>query len=817
MKISYNWLKEYIKTDLAPAKIAEILTSIGLEVEAIDKYEVIKGGLEGLFVGEVIDCQKHPDADKLKVTKVNVGSEVLLNIVCGAPNVAINQKVIVAKLGAVLYKGDDKFEIKKAKIRGIESEGMLCAEDEIGIGDSHDGIMILREDAIPGTPMREYFKIQDDYIFEIGLTPNRIDAASHYGVARDLAAYLQHRNPVVLEKPAVDNFSIDNTNFQIDVEVLNSDACIRYTAITMCNVQIKESPVWLQDRLRSIGLRPINNIVDITNYVLFETGQPLHAFDADFIKGKKVLVKTVDEGTKFKTLDGVERSLTSNDLMICNENEPMCMAGVFGGLQSGVTEKTKNIFIESANFNSVFVRKTARRHGLSTDSSFRFERGADPNITVYALKRAALLIKEIAGGEISSKLIDVYPKLIKDFTVELNYANIDSLIGKQIPKENIKEIISSLEIKIIAEKEKSLLLEIPTYKVDVQREVDVIEEILRIYGYNNIEVSQKVSSNISYLQKPDKEKINNTVSNYLASNGFFEIITNSLSKSSYYYNNTLWNEKNLVKILNPLSSDLGVMRQTLLFSGLESITNNINRKHVNLKMFEFGNCYSYNYNENNSDKQKNYFEDKRLSLFITGNKTSENWLQQSSPTNYFYLKSFVENILIRLGFDLSQLIVYSTNETVYNYGQIYFIKEKEIVSFGLLSKNILNKFEIKEPVFYAEFLWDNVLLNIKNNNNKISELSNFPVVKRDLALLIDKNISYSKIVQIAKKSERKLLKNINLFDVYEGDKIPENKKSYAVSFYLQDSTKTLNEFQIEQIMKKLTEAFEKELGAQIRK
>jgi len=817
MKISYNWLKEYIKTDLAASKVAEILTSIGLEVEALEKFEVIKGGLEGLVVGKVVECQKHPDADKLSLTKVDIGNSTLLNIVCGAKNVAEHQKVVVATIGTTLYKGDNKFEIKKAKIRGIESYGMICAEDEIGLSNLHEGIIVLKDDAIPGTPMREYFNINDDYIFEIGLTPNRIDAASHYGVARDLAAYLQHRNPVVLEKPSVENFVKDNTDYKIEVNVQNKEACIRYSGITISNVSIKESPIWLQDRLRSIGLRPINNVVDITNFVLFETGQPLHAFDADYITGKKVIVKNVNEGTKFITLDGIERTLSSNDLMICNEQEPMCIAGIFGGINSGVTENTKNIFIESANFNPVFIRKTARRHGLSTDSSFRFERGADPNITVYALKRAALLIKEITGGKISSEIIDVYPKPVSDYTVELNFANVDQLIGQHIPKDTIKEIIRSLEIKIIAVKEKSLLLEIPTYKVDVQREVDVIEEILRIYGYNNIEVSERVSSNISYIQKPDKEKINNAISNYLASNGFYEMITNSLTKVTYYNNNDLWKESNLVKILNPLSSDLGVMRQTLLYSGLESVTNNLNRKQTNLKMFEFGNCYMINNSENKQNRQENYLEDLHLSLFVTGNKNSDSWTQKSSSVSYYYIKSYVENVLKRLGIPTHNLIFYNPNETIFSEGQSYYYKEKELVSFGLLNKNILNNFEIKQPVYFAEFFWNNVLSKLSKQNIKFSELSNFPVVRRDLAMLLDKQIPYSKVVEIANKCEKKFLQNINLFDVYEGDKIPENKKSYAVSFHLQDTSKTLNEFQIEQIMKKLTDAFENELGAQIRK
>jgi phenylalanyl-tRNA synthetase beta chain len=817
MKISYNWLREYINTDLAPVKIAEILTSIGLEVEAIDKFEVVKGGLKGLVVGHVIECQKHPDADKLSVTKVDIGGDNLLNIVCGAPNIAVNQKVVVAVIGTTLFKEESSFEIKRAKIRGVESEGMICAEDEIGLGDSHAGIMILNEDAVLGTSMREYFKINDDYIFEIGLTPNRIDAASHYGVARDLAAYLQHRKPVVLEKPSVENFKADNNDFPIIVEVENKDACVRYSGITISNIIVKESPIWLQDRLRSIGLRPINNIVDITNFILFETGQPLHAFDADFIKGNKVVVRTAAENAKFVTLDGVERTLSSNDLMICNAEEEMCIAGVFGGMHSGVSEKTTKIFIESANFNPVFVRKTARRHALATDSSFRFERGADPNITVYALKRAAMMIKEITGGVISSEVVDVYPKPVKDVTVELNFANVDELIGKQIPKETVKEIIRSLEIKVIAVKEKSLLLEIPAYKVDVLREVDVIEEILRIYGYNNVEVSDRVRSNISYSQKPDKEKINNIISDYLASNGYFEMMTNSLTKASYYENKSFWNDKNSVKILNPLSTDLGVMRQTLLFGGLESISYNVNRKQQNLKMFEFGNCYAY-YPELISDKKENaYFEDLRLALFISGNKNSENYSSETKPVSYYFLKSYVENILTRLGCPLSQVVISQPDTNIYSEGQMYFYKGKELVTLGLLSKNVLKEFDIKQPVYFAEFLWNNVLPNLNNQKTKFQELSKFPEVRRDLAMILDKQISYSKIVEIASKNEKKFLQSVNLFDVYEGDKIPEGKKSYAVSFYLQDATKTLNDFQIDQIMNKLSDAFEKELGAQIRK
>lgn len=817
MKISYNWLKDYIKADLTPAKISEILTSIGLEVEALEKHEIVKGGFQGLVVGHVTECHKHPDADKLSVTKVDIGSDALLNIVCGAPNVAVGQKVIIAPIGTTLYKGEDKFEIKKAKIRGIESQGMICAEDEIGLGTSHAGIMILNEEAVPGTALREYFKITDDFIFEIGLTPNRIDAASHYGVARDLAAYMQHRNPVFLEKPSVDEFKIDNNDNKIDVVIQNPEACIRYSGITVSGITVKESPVWLQDKINSIGLRPINNIVDITNFILHEIGQPLHAFDADYIKGKKVVVKTLAEGTKFITLDEIERTLSSEDLMICNTEEGMCMAGVFGGLHSGVNEKTTSIFIESATFNPVSVRKTARRHGLSTDSSFRFERGTDPNITIYALKRAALLIKEIAGGLISSEIIDVYPKPVKDVTIELNFAYVDELIGKHIPKNTIKEILSSLEIRIIAEKEKSLLIDIPAYRVDVKREADVVEDILRIYGYNNVEVSENVRSNISYSTKPDKEKIYNTISDYLASNGFFEIMTNSLTKATYYENNSVWPEKHSVKIMNPLSNDLGVMRQTLLYGGLESVSYNINRKQKNLKLFEFGNCYSHHKNHEKSEGTKDYVEDHRLSLFITGDKSSESWVLPVKQVSFYFLKSYVENVLKKVGYQIDKLAVSQPDLSVYTEGQMLFYNGKELVSFGLLHKNIAKNLDIKQPVYFAEFLWDNILKENKNHTILFKEITKFPEVRRDLALVLDKAVTYAKIKELAQKTEKKLLHNINLFDEYEGDKIPDGKKSYAISIHLLDENKTLTDFQIDQVMQKLVLVFEKELGAEIRK
>ncbi len=811
MKISYNWLKDYIKTDLPAIEVAKILTNTGLEVEGIENFESVKGGLEGLVIGKVTSCKKHPNADKLSVTKVDVGTGEDLAIVCGAPNVAQGQKVVVATVGTTLYSGDEEFKIKKAKMRGEPSEGMICAEDEIGLGTSHDGIMVLDDSAQIGTPAKDYFKIESDTVFEIGLTPNRIDGASHIGTARDLAAFLKSE----LVKPSVDQFKVDHHNLPIEIEVEDRNACPRYTGVTVSNVTVQPSPGWLQNKLKAIGLKPINNLVDISNFVLHETGQPLHFFDADKIDGNKVIIKTLAEETPFVTLDEVERKLSSEDLMICNKNNGMCIAGVFGGMRSGVTENTKNIFIESAHFNPVYVRKTAKRHDLHTDASFRFERGTDPNITVYALKRAALLIKEMAGGEISSDIVDVYPETVKDYEVELTFKNLKRLIGKEIEKDQVKSILKSLDIKIISESDEKLSLEVPTYRVDVQREVDVIEEILRIYGYNNVEISEHVNSSLSYSQKPDKEKIQNTISDILTANGFNEIMCNSLTKADYYNGLEKYSPGHLVKIYNPLSNDLNVMRQTLLFGGLESIVYNQNRRNPDLKLYEFGNCYYLKSSESENPLKK-YNEEKHLALFITGNKTEESWMQKEEPTSFFTLKSYVENILERLGFNNHDMVQEEYSSDVLTEGLKYRVNNKELVCFGILPKKLLKSFDIDTDVYFAEFQWDNMVKLSSKNSIRYTEIPKYPEVRRDLALLLDKSVKFAQIKDLAYKSEKKLLKKISLFDVYEGEKLGENKKSYAVSFILQDENKTLTDKQIDKIMNNFIRIFESELKAQIR-
>jgi len=815
MKISYNWLKNYINTELSVQEISKILTDTGLEVEGIEEFESVKGGLEGLVIGKVVSCAKHPDADKLSVTKVDVGTGEELPIVCGAPNVAEGQKVVVATVGTTLYSGNEDFKIKKAKIRGEVSEGMICAEDEIGLGASHDGIMILDESAKIGTPAKEYFNIESDTVFEIGLTPNRIDGASHIGTARDLAAFLSQTQKTELLKPSVDDFKVENNNLPIEIIVENTEACPRYTGVTISNVKIEPSPEWLKNRLKAIGLNPINNLVDISNFVLHETGQPLHFFDADKIEGNKVIIKTLPKGTPFITLDETERKLSADDLMICNENNGMCIAGVFGGISSGVTENTKNIFIESAHFNSVFVRKTAKRHDLHTDASFRFERGSDPNITVYALKRAALLIKEIAGGEISSEIVDVYPEPVSDYKVDLTFHNLKRLIGKEIEKEKVKNILTSLDIKIVAEDNEKLSLEVPTYRVDVQREADVIEEILRIYGYNNIEISEHVNSSLSYSQKPDKEKIQNTISDILSANGFNEIMCNSLTKADYYEKLESYKPENLVNIVNPLSNDLNVMRQTLLFGGLESVVYNINRRNSDLKLYEFGNCYSLRITESENPLKK-YNEEQHLAIFIAGNKTEESWIMKEEPTSFFFLKSYVENILEKLGFDLDQIESEEVPSDIFAEGLTYLSNKKHLVQFGILHKKILKKFDIDTKVYFAEFNWNNVLKSTAKNTIRYTEIPKYPEVRRDLALLIDKDVKFNLIKNFAYKSERKLLKKVSLFDVFEGEKLGANKKSYAVSFVLQDENKTLTDKQIDKIMNNFISVYEKELNAQIR-
>ncbi len=817
MTISYNWLKEYININLSPEDVSKILTSIGLEVESVEIIEPVKGGLKGVVVGQVLTCQKHPDADKLSLTTVDVGQESPLSIVCGAPNVTAGQKVAVATIGSVLYFGEQEVVIKKTKIRGELSEGMICAEDELGLGASHEGIMVLNPSAAIGTPIREYFKLEDDFRFEIGLTPNRIDAASHFGVARDLAAYLNQQQQIKAQLPTVNDFKVDNKNLHIPVDVLSPEACSRYSGLTITNVKVGPSPGWLQKKLRAIGLNPINNIVDITNFVLHEVGQPLHAFDADAVAGKRVVVKTLPANTPFVTLDGVERMLHSDDLMICNEKEGMCIAGVFGGAKSGVTETTCNIFLESACFNPISIRKTAKRHGLSTDASFRFERGSDPNITVWALKRAAMLIKQIAGGEISSEIVDVYPNPIANFNVDLKKSTVDRLIGKQISVETISGILKSLDIEVLLTDDSLLQLSIPPYRVDVKREADVVEEILRIYGYNNVEIPQRISMSVNHTPRPDRHGVIELISNSLAANGFSEIMCNSLTPSAYYEKLDTYPAKQSVIILNALSSDLNAMRQTLLFGGLETIAYNANRRISNLKLFEFGNCYWQNGSEKLAEKPlRKYGEEYRMAMWLTGDDISENWLQKSAPATFYHLKGYVDLALLKLG--LSNYLV-ETNEApadIFSYGINLSVNGKHLGNFGLVSEKLRRQFDIKNEVFFAELRWDELFKLAQKQQIMFVEIPRFPEVRRDLALLIDKNVSFGDIKTIAEKVESKLIKAINLFDYYQGSKLGENKKSYAISFILRDDTKTLTDKVIDKVMDSLIAAFTKELGAQLR-
>jgi len=822
MKISYSWLKEYINTNLHPDEISRILTDCGLEVEAIETFESIKGGLKGVVIGQVLSTQRHPNADKLTCCKVDIGEGKILDIVCGAPNVAAGQKVPVATIGTVIYSGDESFTIKAGKLRGEPSDGMICAEDELGLGNSHAGIMVLDANAMIGQAAAEYFGVASDTVFEVAITPNRSDATSHLGVARDLVAAINNREKqhtkTRLSFPSTDNFTIDNTTLPISVSINNLEACARYTGITISNVNVTESPEWLRNRLKSIGLRPINNIVDITNYVLMETGQPLHAFDASQITGKQIIVQKLAAGTPFVTLDEVERKLGAEDLMICNTAEPMCIAGVFGGAKSGVSENTTSIFLESAYFDGTHVRKTSKLHNLKTDASFRFERGADPNITVYALKRAAILIKEIAGGEISSEIVDVYPTAIENKTIEVSYKRINTLIGKQIPKEEIKSILTDLAIKINNETEEGLQISIPPFKVDVTREADVVEEILRIYGYNNIEFSDSVHSSLSYSLKPDPEKLHQKLSNFLSTNGFNEIVTNSLSSSSYYEKSELYPIENCVKILNPLSSELSVMRQTLLFTGLESVSYNLNRRMNNLRFYEIGNTYTYISAQSESkDVTKKYTEKKKISLFATGDQHSESWYKKSVKTDYHFLKAIAFNTLRKAGIALQKLTVGETNSLLFAEGETFVLNNKPLLSIGKLNSNLLKQFDIKQEVFYAEIEWTTLLRDIKSDNVKFSEISRYPEVRRDLALVLDKSIKFADIEALAYKNGKGILRSVNLFDVYEGEKIEAGKKSYAVSFTMQDDQKTLTDNDIEKLMKRLTEVFEKEIGAFIRK
>lgn len=816
MNISYRWLKEYINLDYTSEEVAAFLTQIGLEVGSMEEVETIKGGLRGLVIGEVLTCEKHPDSDHLSKTTVNVGKGEILPIVCGAQNVAAGQKVVVATVGTTLYDGDNEFKIKKSKIRGEVSEGMICAEDEIGLGSSHDGIMVLDPSAVPGTPASEYFKIDSDFVLEVDLTPNRIDSASHIGIARDLAAYIKQKHPISYHRPSVEAFKVDSHLLEIPVEVQNAEACPRYSGVTISNVSVKESPEWLKNKLKLIGLKPINNIVDITNFVLFETGQPLHAFDAAEIKGNKVVVRTAGAGSKFVTLDGVEREMHADDLLICNESEGMCIAGVFGGLHSGVKDSTTSIFLESAWFDSVYIRKTARRHTLSTDASFRFERGTDPNGTIYALKRAALLIKEVAGGEISSEIVDVYPNPVADFKVDVTFANIKRLIGVDLGKEKIKQILDALEIRIEAETETGLSLQVPPYRVDVKRECDVIEEILRIYGYNNIELPTNVNSSLQYSVKPNPTKLRNLVAEMLTAQGFNEIWSNSLTKTSYYENNAEYPVENSVKIFNPLSHDLGSMRQTLIYGGLESIAHNANRKNPDLRLYELGNCYFFNGSSLKENPIRNYREEEHLSLFITGDKEAANWAVPAVKTTFFLLKSYVENVLKRLGFSVLNLKTEGFSNGQISEGIQYFINGKKLVEFGLVSGKTLKAFDIENPVYFADFSMDVLFVELKNNKVVFAELPKYPEVRRDLALLLDQTVQFNQLRDLAFRSERKLLQSVDLFDVYEGKGVPEGKKSYAISYILRDDEKTLNDKQIEKIMQKLVSTYERELGAQLR-
>jgi phenylalanyl-tRNA synthetase beta chain len=818
MKISYNWIKDYLKIDLEPSKVAEILTGIGLEIEGMDEWVSVKGGLKGVVIGEVLTCKKHPDADKLSVTTVDIGASEPLQIVCGAPNVAAGQKVPVATIGTVVFKGDESLEIKKSKIRGELSEGMICAEDELGLGNLHEGIMVLNKDAKPGTDASEYFKVTRDYVFEIGLTPNRIDSGSHFGVARDLAAYLNindgMKGKAVL--PSVSGFKPDNSNNNCEVIIENTTDCPRYTGITISGVTIGESPEWLKNKLRAVGLNPINNVVDITNFVQHEVGQPLHAFDADKIAGKKIIIRNLPDKSKFITLDEVERCLSSKDLMICNPEEGMCIAGVFGGIKSGVSSSTKNIFLESAYFNPVAIRKTSKRYGLKTDASFRFERGADPNITIWALKRAIMLIKEIAGGKISSEIADVYPNEIKNAIIEVNFDNINRLIGKPIDQLIVKRILDLLDIIIKSEDGNNLLLEIPSYRVDVKKEADVIEEILRIYGYNNVGVTNHVNSTLSYPEKPDKEKVVNIISDLLSGNGFSEIMCNSLNPAAWYEQNSDFNKEQLVMLANPLSSDLNAMRQSLLYGGLSSVSWNINRQNSDLKLYEFGHCYFLHKTGLSHPKPDNFNESEVLDLLMTGNPDRQSWNCKTNPTDFFNIKSAVEMVLSRLGIKAESLTIGESNKKYFAESLTYLINNKTVAEVGRISKKYLAQFGIGQDVYYGHIEWDFVLKLIKSHSISFRELPKYPSVKRDLALLLDRGVKFSRIREIAFRTEKNILHEISLFDVYESDSLGKNKKSYAVSFILRDDLKTLTDKNIEKTMNNLIRAFESELSAQIR-
>ena len=820
MNISYNWLKEYVNFDLTPEETAAALTSIGLETGGVEEVQSVKGGLEGLVIGQVLTCEPHPNSDHMHVTTVNLGQGEPVQIVCGAANVAAGQKVVVATIGTKLYDGDECFTIKKSKLRGVDSFGMICAEDEIGIGTSHEGIIVLPDEVKPGTLAKDYYNIKSDYVLEVDITPNRADACSHYGVARDLYAWLiQNGHQAELKRPGTDGFKVDCHNLDIDVVVENTEACPRYAGVTIKGVTVKESPEWLQTKLRTIGLRPINNVVDITNYILHAYGQPMHCFDADKIRGGKIVVRTCTEGTKFVTLDGVEHTLSDRDLMICNAEEPMCIAGVFGGLDSGTTEETCNVFLESAYFHPTWVRKTARRHGLSTDSSFRFERGIDPNGVIYALKEAAMLVKELGGGEIASEIKDNYPNPIADFPVELSYDYVNSLSGKEIPTDTVKRIVGSLEMKVTGETDKGLSLLVPPYRVDVQRPCDVVEDILRIYGYNNVEIPTSLKSSLNVKGETDRSvKLQNLVSEQLVGCGFNEIMNNSLTAAVYYEGLETFKPDNLVRLMNPLSSDLNVMRATLLFGGLESICHNANRKNADLKFFEFGNCYHYHAEKKNPEKTlAAYSEELHLGLWVTGKRVSNSWAHPDEDSSVYELKAYVINIFRRLGVNFGGLVFGNLTDDIYPVAvSVHTRGGKLLATFGVVSRKILKAFDIDSEVYYADINWKELMKAIKGNAVYYKEISKYPAVKRDLALLIDKKVQFAEIEKIAYETDRKLLKAVELFDVYEGKNLEAGKKSYAVSFMLQDENATLNDKQIDKFMQKLIANLQNKLDAKLR-
>ena len=820
MNISYKWLKEYVDFDLTPQHVAEALTSCGLEVGGLEEVQTIRGGLKGLYVGKVLTCEPHPNSDHLHITTVDLGKGEPQQIVCGAHNVAANQKVIVADLGCVLYDGDKEFVIKRSKLRGVESLGMICAEDEIGVGTSHDGIIVLPEDAPIGMPAAEYYNLESDWVIEVDITANRSDALSHYGVARDLYAWLKQNNyQTELHKPNCDAFEVDNESLTIDVEVKNTEACKRYACVSISNCEVKESPEWLQNKLKIVGIRPINNIVDITNYIMMAYGQPMHCFDADMVVGHKIVVTTQPEGTKFITLDGEEHSLSERDLSICNANEAMCIAGIFGGKGSGTYENTRNIVLESAYFHPTWIRKSARRHGLSTDASYRFERGIDPNGQVYALKQAAILCKELAGGQVSMQIKDVYPEPIEGSKVVLAYDYVNSLIGKEIGKDTIKSIVTSLDMKIEAENENQIEILVPAYRVDVKRPCDVVEDILRIYGYNNVEIPLQLKGTLTIPTDEDRNrKYINLISEQLVGGGFNEILNNSLTKVSYYKDLNRYTEETTVKILNPLSADLGVMRQTLLFGGLESIVRNANRKNSNLRFFEFGNCYHYDESKKEADKLiKAYTQDQHLGLWVTGKRVENSWAHPNEDASFYELKAYVENILVRLGLSLQAVTLVKGENNIFEDSISIITKAGKIIAeLGIVAYKLTKNMGITNEVFFADIYWDNLLKAVKKHVVEYKEISKYPAVSRDLALLVEKTVEFEQIKEIAYSTEKKLLKAVELFDVYEGKNLPEGKKSYAVNFILQDEQKTLNDKQIDSIMKKLIDNLTKRLNAELR-